>query len=269
MINIDVIILSYAKNAELKQLTVQTIESLIASEDANKIKFNIVVIESEKKLKPEQYDNTLTIYPTSKFGFNKYLNIGLANTNADYVCLSNNDLIFSKGWASEILKAMDCDSSILSASPVCPKYHPKRGYDMNSGNYYGWEDEISGWFILLKRKLLNIIGPLDEKIIFWYADNDYSDLLKKFNINHVLVSSSIVEHLVESTLTTLDHLKQKKNTEGSFIYYDYKWNHHNYFLYIKRSLKFEIQNKTRHLKSQLKCHLPFLKRISKSRYNKD
>lgn len=260
MVVIDVIVLSYAKNVELKHLTEQTIESLIASEDKNKIEFNIVVIESEKKLKPKQYDNALTIYPKSKFGFNKYLNIGLANTNAEYVCLSNNDLIFTKGWASEILKAMDNDSSILSASPICPIYHPNRGYDLNSGNYYGWEDEISGWFILLKRKLLDTIGPLDEKIIFWYADNDYSDLLKKFNINHVLVSSSIVQHMVESTLVSLDHIEQKKNTEGSFIYYDYKWNHHNYLLYIKRSLKFQIQNQIRRLKCLFKYYLSIFNR---------
>lgn len=257
IVTIDVIILSYAKNEELKGLTEQTVATLITSED--EIKFNIVVIESEKKMKPEQYNNTLTIYPKSKFGFNKYLNIGLANTNADYVCLSNNDLIFTKGWASEILNAMDKDKSILSASPICPSYHPKRGYNIDSGNYYGWEDEISGWFILLKRRLLDTIGPLDEKIIFWYADNDYSELLKKFNINHALVSSSVVQHLVESTLVSLDYVEQKKNTDGSFIYYDYKWNHHSYFLYVKRSLKFQIQNKIQRFKFLLKHYFPFLK----------
>ncbi len=259
-ITIDVIILSYAKNEELKGLTEQTIKTLIASED--EIKFNIVVIESEKKMKPEQYNNTLTIYPKSKFGFNKYLNIGLANTNADYVCFSNNDVIFTKGWASEILKVIQDDSNALSASPICPIFHPQHGFNVNSGNYYGWRvgREVAGWFIFLRRKLLDIIGPLDEKIIFWYADNDYANLLKKFNINHVLVSSSIVHHRVESTLLSLDNAEQKKNTEGGFIYYDYKWNHHSYWLYIGRAIKFEIKNKMRQLKSQVKYYFSLYKK---------
>ena len=93
---IDIIMLSYSHNEELKQMTENAIRSLIDSEDANKIKFNIILIESEKKLKPYQYPNTTTIYPNQVFGYHRYMNVGIRMTKARYVCLCNNDLYFHK-----------------------------------------------------------------------------------------------------------------------------------------------------------------------------
>src|ERR1700761_6399027 len=128
---IDIIILSYAKNEYLKGLTAQTIETLLASEDPEKIQFNVLVIESEKTLKPYQFPNSSTIYPDQKFGFHKYLNIGIKTTDSPFVCLCNNDLIFHKNWATEMLNAMDNDPTILSAVPYCPNFHKKEGFAEN------------------------------------------------------------------------------------------------------------------------------------------
>src|SRR3569833_1367068 len=116
-VEIDIIILSYANTAALKNLTIQTIDTLMASEDPDKIRFNVLIIESAKDLQPYQYDNSRTIYPKEQFGFHKYLNIGIKETNSRFVCLCNNDLIFHKNWTTEILNAMDNDPAMLSATP--------------------------------------------------------------------------------------------------------------------------------------------------------
>ena len=122
MIEIDIIILSYAKNGMLKQLTEQTISTLLVSEDPAQIHFNIIVIESNKNLAPFQFENTKTIYPKEKFNFNKYLNIGISLTSKKYTCLCNNDLIFHKNWASEILKEFARYPTLLSANPYCERF---------------------------------------------------------------------------------------------------------------------------------------------------
>src|SRR5476649_1250128 len=49
------------------------------------IAFNIVVIESNKNLAPYQYTGTKTIYPDVKFGYNKYMNIGIQMTHNEYI----------------------------------------------------------------------------------------------------------------------------------------------------------------------------------------
>ena len=233
---IDIVILSYAKNYTLKNLTEQAISSLIASEDSNFIEFNITVIESNMALKPFQYIGTSTIYPKTKFGYNRYLNIGIKNGKAANICLCNNDLIFHKRWASEILTAFNDDSELVSASPICSILSDEDYYKINSGNYYGYSTrrEVSGWCIFLKREIIPKIGKFDEKIKFWFSDTDYVRLLELHNLKHALITSSIVDHLESKTLSSSSQEKISKLTNDEFLYYDYKWNHKSLLIYYFR-----------------------------------
>lgn len=126
---IDIIILSFAQNEELKLITQHCINSLMASEDQEDIKFNVVVMESQQEMKPFQYKNTTTIYPEEAFGYHRYMNIGIDITSSKYVCLCNNDLHFHPGWATEILKSFHKYYDLSSASPFCSFHHPKMGFE--------------------------------------------------------------------------------------------------------------------------------------------
>lgn len=236
---IDVIILSYAKTDALKQMTEQTVKSLIDSEDTAKISFNVIVIESDHSLKPYQYPNTETIYSNKKFGYHKYMNIGIKLSKNPYVCICNNDLLFHPKWATEILNVFNQNTTIESASPLCSIHHPANGIIPNSGIYIGHEvrKELTGWCLFFKRNILQRIGYLDEKFTFWYADNDYANTLKKHNINHALVTTSIVDHLESRTLKTFNSQEQFKMTTRERFYYEYKWEGRSYFSYLNRLLK--------------------------------
>jgi hypothetical protein len=43
--------------------------------------------------------------------------------------------------------------------------------------------------------MLSKIGLLDPNYEFWCADNEYANTLWVLNIKHVLVTSSVVDHL--------------------------------------------------------------------------
>jgi len=222
---IDIIFISYAQTEELKKVTTEAITSLMTSEDPEKIKFNAVVIESEKSIAPYQYPNSLTIYPDDPFGYHRYLNIGINMTSASFICLCNNDLVFHENWATEILKPFFQYSDVGSASPFCSIHHPKAGYKMNSGYRLGYRirEELVGWCIFLKRDLLKRIGKLDRNLIFWCADNDYSTTLQIMKIPHLLVTSSIVDHLESKTLTKQTEERQEELTYAITGYYKKKW----------------------------------------------
>ncbi len=222
--DIDIIILSYAKDEELKALTEQTIETLLASEDPAEIHFNIVVIESNRQLNNYQFPRTKTIYPTEKFGYNRYANIGLKAGNSPYACICNNDLVFYKGWASAILKQMDLDKDLQSVSPYCEITHTSSIPD-DGGNVVSTTNGILiGWCIFFKRAILDTIGYFDEHFEFWFADNDYGNTLAKYNIKHALVTSSKVTHLGSKTHATLSDKDLFEKTYGQFLYFDAKWN---------------------------------------------
>lgn len=226
-VNIDIIILSYAKTDELKQITLDCIESLAASENPGEILFNTLVIESNKEMRPYQYPGAKTIYPDVPFGYNKYMNIGINATNNFYLCLCNNDLIFHQGWATEILKAFRQYPKLSSANP----YSENMGYDArlkNMGNVIRSDENLdingilTGWCIFVKRSVFKKIGQLDERFTFWYADDDYNLTLRKFGFKHALVKSSLVTHLFcQSHDLLMD--KKEELTTGQKIVFEEKW----------------------------------------------
>ena len=140
------------------------------------------------------------------------MNIGISLTNSDYVCLCNNDLIFSEGWASKLIEAMQ-EFKLLSACPKCPvstQKLPQRRINVGYNN----RQHMSGWCIMTDRKLYERIGKIDEDFPFWFADNAYAEQFKNHSIPHALVPASIVRHLGSSTLNTLSEQLHHEYTRG-------------------------------------------------------
>ena len=222
---IDIIILSYAQTEELKQVTINCLNSLIASEDPRLIKFNIIVIESQKDLKPFQYDYGQTLYPDEAFGYNRYMNIGISITSSPYLCLCNNDLIFYPKWATEIADTFKVYPHLWSASPMCTIHHTKLGARPNMGLIAGYHErtEVSGWCLFFRRSMLSIIGQLDENFVFRHASHDYTHLLQVLGLTHVLVTSSIVDHLDHTTLNKQEPERWTELMDKQDVYYQKKW----------------------------------------------
>lgn len=238
---IDIVILSYAKDEKLRRVTEKGLETLLASESLDKIRFNVFVLESNKSAAPYDFPQVKTIFPKEKFGYHKYMNLGIAMGNNPYVCICNNDLLFHTGWANAILEAFDRDPTLYSASPACSVHHPAEGIKLHDGVKYGYEvrGELIGWCLFFKRDMLKITGKLDPKFTFWYADNDYSMMLQKHGLKHALVTDSIVDHLESQTLNTKSEKERKKLTAREQFYYEYKWEGRSFLSYLNRLRKFK------------------------------
>lgn len=245
-IKIDIIILSFAVNDLLKDVTLNAVNTLIGSESTCYIQFDIVVIESNRNLSPYQYPGTKTIYPKQKFGYHRYMNLGIRKTKNKYICLCNNDLIFHTGWATAMIDSFSQDEDLVSASPFCSNTHPSKGFIKNSGVFYGYriKNEVAGWCIFFKREILRNIGLFDTSYRFWYADNDYSRTLQKHDLKHALITSSIVDHMENQTLQTKTIKEQLKLTVTERFYYEYKWEGRTYgsYRYNRRKYHAIINN---------------------------
>ncbi|HTH81501.1 MAG TPA: glycosyltransferase [Mucilaginibacter sp.] len=235
-ITIDVIILSYAYNSITDNLTRQTIKSLLESEPGGTIKFNIIVIESNKSLKPLQYDHTTTLYPKIDFNFNKFLNIGIKATTNQFICLSNNDVLFHLNWASNLLNEMQNDN-MLCASTYWQQYHlNERNIQAQTGNIEGYRDIFSGWCFVVRRSIFEKINLFDEKINFWYSDDDFCNTLKKFSIKNYLITNSAVTHVGGYSLNNISEKDRLRFTVLPMLYFDYKWQHRSKILYYAKYL---------------------------------
>jgi GT2 family glycosyltransferase len=223
--NIDAIILSNTSDLHYYGLTCRTINSLKQSDKLNEIK--ILVVESQDRSKFEEegfsYINCNTIFPNQKFGYNKFLNIGIKHSTAEWILICNNDLLFTEDWLVEAKKVIEAHPNIKSFSPKCPKWESHK--DIADGSIiegYTVPVQICGWCILLHRSLIDNYELFDEQFDFWFQDNDYSMVLQSNNEKHALMTSSKVYHMASSSH---DLLKDNLNelTYGQYEKFRNKW----------------------------------------------
>ncbi len=224
-IHIDIIMLSFAKNEELRQVTELALSSLAASEPSDHVQFHTIVIESNRDAPAYSAPGVKTVFLDETFNYHRFMNHGIALTASDYVAICNNDLFFHPNWASKILQAFQADPTLQSTSPACGLHHPKAGYALNSGDYAGYKvrGEIAGWCLVFRRSMLAITGPLDERFYFWYADNDYAKTLEKHGLKHALLTASRVDHLESQTLDQQDSTQKIILTRKAKYIYQRKW----------------------------------------------
>lgn len=220
---VDIIILSHAKTPELQQLTQNTVDSCNASE--TDIKFNILVLEQQDGV---VYKDCTTGFIKGEFNYNAFMNKGISLTSHEYVCLCNNDLIFEKGWCSNIIASMK-KHNLLSSCPTQKEFQAIE-YGYNNGHH------MNGWCIMTNRKLYDIIGDIDTEFPFWFADNAYAEQLKKHNVKHAVVGYSVVKHLGSSTLKTLDENKHHEYTKGLIEKFIQKHPNNESAIYFKKAL---------------------------------
>ena len=199
LLNIDIVIVSFAKNKELLQVTKNCLDSLFQSENSS-IVFHVKLIESNPNENYEEYDKKWmhsleVIHPKVPFGYHRYLNIGVKAGKSPYVVLCNSDLTFEKNWALNIINAFNQNPTALSACSWCPQTQGSNESHVNNV-YVGYRvrAEIAGWCIFQQRKIYEILGQLNEDVDFWFSDNIYSNELELRKIQHILVPSSVVNH---------------------------------------------------------------------------
>ena len=182
--DVDVIILSNTTTNELFDILKQTVDSIHDSELEHK--FNVIVVESCKEIsslfthKLSEIRAKFVIPQVPKFNYNLYLNIGLRECKNDLVLITNNDVIYYKGWFTSIAKQFEIDPELMSVSPVDRKWHRhtesifsslKELYIGNRTSY-----EFTGWSFIVRRKLFDLLGGFDERFAFYYQDNDWVEM---------------------------------------------------------------------------------------------
>ena len=237
-VEVDMIIISWAKNKELLQETHTGLKTLFDSEDSNVIKFNAIVVETDTETSYDDFETNghtiKTIYPKIthpdlEFGYHTYLNIGLEHAKSEWTCLCNNDLVFQKNWALKILQIIYAQRQneignetkhweYVSASPANPreKWHKENLGQIVVG--YGVRQHVAGWCLFQSRNIFEKIGKLEERVRFWFCDNWYSVAMQYNKIPHIFVGNSIVEHHdgVEGTTTKEADLTPEEKHKVTF-----------------------------------------------------
>lgn len=209
--NIDVVILSWAKDAQLKSLTDNCLRTLMNSE--TNIKFDIVVVESNPEVNYDAPVKTLHLINESVFNYNRFANAGIEIGCNEYVVFCNNDLEFHKGWATEMFKYQ-----FDSMSPISYTSTSQNPYRNQSKPIFGYKiaQTLPGWCIAVRRDVWTCIGGLGEDFTFFCSDDEYAEQLKKHGFDHFLIPTSRVDHISQgsNTLKTVDSVIKEEMTMG-------------------------------------------------------
>lgn len=203
---VDCIFLANTANEHYYNLTMQAINSLLASE--TEFRFNPIVVETNPHTS-HKYPAKIII-PNEEFNYNRFLNIGFKSSDTPYLIISNNDVIFHKHWFTEIYKAMQ-EHNLDSASPYNPGW--SQHVDLSPNEVHPGFDigkHFAGWNIVIKRSTLDQLLPFPEELKFWCQDNFMALHLQKLNCKHALVGKSTVKHL---WCGSLDLIRAKENPD--------------------------------------------------------
>ena len=190
MKNLDIVILSNTINIDYYNILSSCINTITQSN--NDVKSNIIVVETNTKLKEKEIPLPIDeiIFPGEPFNYNKFLNYGLEKTKADHILISNNDILYKENCLSKLLLALKIYDSVSPADLNNTRHHNM--HRTTEGTEVG--KHVTGYSICINRKVLDIIGKFDEQFTFWYQDNDYCNLLKRHNLRHALVGEAKCFH---------------------------------------------------------------------------
>jgi len=166
-------------------------------------------------------------------GFVGGMNQGIAISDAPYVCLANNDLLFTKGWLEEIINMFQKYPQVGLLNPNSNNLGERFGEKETSLNdfandirsrYKGVFIEMPfciGFCMVIKRDVINKIGVLSEDFYpAFFEDSDYSLRTVKAGYRIGVAKGSYVWHKEHATFDKLDKKKTEelfKRNKGIFI----------------------------------------------------
>ena len=132
--------------------------------------------------------------PKSK-GFTKKANLGIQRRRPDEdICLLNDDIVvFHYGWLHALQNA-------LYASPNYGIVGPsgKSQWESEAGRLgdVGLEvvEKLPFWCVLIRREVIDQVGPLDEALIHYGSDRYYCRIVMQKNWRCIWVKSVYLEH---------------------------------------------------------------------------
>ena len=155
-------------------------------------------------------------------GFVKAVNKGIAFSEAEFVCLLNNDTIVNPGWLGELIKVGEKDLKIGIVNPSsntlgqpCPRMIVPSKEQKESGSFVELGSAF-GFCMLIKKEILKDVGLFDESYgMGYFEDTDFSLRAKEKGYKSVRAIASYVYHKEKRSFSLLksfkaDFLKNKK-----------------------------------------------------------
>ena len=192
----------------------------------------------------KNYPRIKIIQNSKNLGVTAAWNQGLELSSGQYICIANNDLIFSKNCIKLLQNALEKHKWIGLASPYTiqdesrnvPSFSlPAVPYEKNNFDEYKKYNRLgyTGWCFMFRKK--DSLKGFDPKYFLWYQDDDFlnQQLFQNRGIPPfrfpapgkvpIVISGAEVKHQYSSSHDQLDEYWIKRTTEKEKKYFKKKW----------------------------------------------
>ncbi len=179
--------------------------------------YEIIVVDNNSSDGTKEWlkkqKNIKTIFNKCNLGFPKGCNQALAIAEAQNdILFLNNDTIVTDSWLENLKKCLYSDEKIGACGSVCNQWENNQGVNFTYQNLESmqqfaktnnvsdsnkWEEKVFliGFCLLIKRKVIDLLGGLDEEYTPGYIeDNDLSLRILKLNYRLFLCHDSFIHH---------------------------------------------------------------------------
>ena len=167
-----------------------------------------------------KYPDVVLIQASKNLGFASGCNLGIKNSSGEYIVLLNNDTVVDKNWLKELVAVAGCDEEVaIAGSKLLFKDDPRkiqnattfltdRGDGGDVGTYQPDEGQydstrevmaVCGASMLIRRTLIEEIGPLDEDFFAYYEELDLCYRARLYGKKIIFAPKSIVYHVHAAT----------------------------------------------------------------------
>ena len=192
----------------------------------------------------KNYPKIKTIQNPKNLGVTAAWNQGLGLSTGQYICIANNDLIFSKNCIKILQSTLENHKWIGLVSPFTTQDEnrkvpffalPAVAYKKNNFDTYKRYNRIgyTGWCFMFRKE--DSLKGFDPKYFLWYQDDDFlnQQLFQNRGIPPfrfpapgkvpIVVSGAEIKHQYSSSHDQLNEQWIKKTTENEKKYFKKKW----------------------------------------------
>ena len=222
--NVDVVMLSNTADEGIYECAKQALRTM--REGNPSISFNVIVVEGNAEAESNGFvlEGCKYLSVPGEFNYNRSLNFGLSHCRTDYILQINNDIIFGERSVENLLEVMD-RHGMQSACPLEPNYHNRGmpGVELEPFHEgYTVGQHLFGWCKCVRKRLLDKIGPYDERFVFYCQDCDYAEVLRREGVRHYLVTTSHVQHMFGTSTRLIKENREKYLANPRQVFQD-KW----------------------------------------------
>lgn len=229
------------------EITHQAIKTLIFSIESDIVKQGVEIIlvdnGSDESLDTSIYINhsdiNICVYKLeSNLGYPVGVNYGISKCSGEVITIINNDLIFTKGWLSPLVKTLFSHSKIGLVGPLLSNasgsqhlgfystdldgIHFKANEIMKLSRDAYETDRLIGACMVFKRAIIDLVGGND----FWfgpgyYDDDDWCLRIRIAGYKILIVKSSFVYHIGSVSFHEENLVASFENNKRKFLK---KWN---------------------------------------------